>query len=188
MNTIFIVIEGADNRGKGTIVKELQAHYLTQGKTVVTFISPNRRTISGKKISELLKSKEKPDPVIIQSLIAVNRLEELPDLRRALKHADMVLSDRYYPSGFVYGYLDGLPLAFSELIADPLPEPDHIFVLYGKNHKPDGDGECYDNQGETIEKIYVALASRYKWTLIPNQDSPQAITTRILKILEEAHA
>lgn len=180
---MFIVIEGADNRGKSTVVKELHYQLLRRDKTVMTFISPNRNTVAGKKIDKLLKGKERPDAIILQALMTASRIEELPELKKSFKEYDVVIYDRYDASTVVYGHFDGLPLEFSDKLAAVLPDPDYTFVLYGNNYNLKGDGECYDDHGKKIEDLYIKFAPRYKWILIDNNSTPEGIVKKILEII-----
>lgn len=181
---MFIVVEGSENRGKSTIVKELQAALIQSGISTKVMVSPNRNSLSGQKINELLRSKERPDRLILQSLMTINRIEDLPLLTEALRHHQIVIYDRYSASGIVYGHLDGLPIQFGEQLASILPEPDFTFVLYGTSYKAiDKATECYDEHDNLLEKYYIALAPRYKWILINNEATPKDIAKKILNYI-----
>lgn len=66
----------------------------------------------------------------LQALALANRLERWPDLANAANayRWDLVLA-RYWPSGWVYGQLDGLDRRWIEACNVPFPAPDLCVLL-----------------------------------------------------------
>lgn len=137
----LICIEGIDASGKNT-----QAKLLAERLKGKVFSYPNYETASGKAILEHLQSKWKCihrevdndiseginineglsqwDPMVLQSLYVINRLERDAEVRSLLANNVNVIFDRYYVSGMVYGSLDGLDIDWVELLHSTMTKPD----------------------------------------------------------------
>lgn len=138
---MLIVLEGLDGCGK-TSVGEAVARAL-EGK-LLHF--PDRTTPTGELIEAYLKGqweldydKEKagwvlPNPRTFQALNVANRMEHMEELQRAVGAAgmdegeDLVLS-RYWPSGWVYGQLDGLEPEWLASLHGGMADADLYFFL-----------------------------------------------------------
>jgi dTMP kinase len=137
---MFVVIEGIDGSGKGTITKELQAR-LGQ-KMITRSISFPRyaETLYGQLIGRYLNGEFGTDthPYLHGTLYAIDRFELRPYLQEMIRTADIVFSDRYIPSNLCYSAMKATPEErdavvrhFVELEYDifKMPVPDVIVFL-----------------------------------------------------------
>lgn len=65
----------------------------------------------------------KYDALVLQCLMTVNRLELVPLIHQFLKMGQVVILDRYWHSGVVYGSMDGNDPDWLEMIHCTLPRP-----------------------------------------------------------------
>jgi dTMP kinase len=128
---MIIAFEGMDASGKATHTKRLAEH-LRQGydfRRVTVMAFPVYDSPSGQKILQLLKQPDR-DPLVLQALMCVNRYEQYTVLRDFAQDDDSVLIlDRYYGSGMVYGLEDGLSRDWLEDVHGALPVPDVWLLL-----------------------------------------------------------
>lgn len=215
MRAKFIVFEGIDASGKGTISKMLAEHL--QAKL---FSFPNYATPTGKLIKEYLQKKwwtvelyqESPkhppvtqlnqerDALIFQALQAANRLELIQEIQDYLEDGHIVICDRYIVSGEVYGAADGLSPSYLERLFAFLPQPDITFLLdipveESFRRRPDRNGDRYEEDKAKLEDIrqrYLKLFQRraydnpWKWQIIDGTQSPQEILKKILDIMSDS--
>lgn len=133
---LFVVVEGADAVGKATLVKGLAEHLASpstdgitvrKGGTVRTFSFPQYDTPVGKILKQYLNeelhfvsgiSLAEPDmfkkadaeaPYIFQSLMLADKYNAAFQIQNHLFDGDIVICDRWWQSGYVYGVCDGLP-------------------------------------------------------------------------------
>lgn len=187
MKAKFIVFEGIDASGKGTISKMLAEHL--QAKL---FSFPNYSTPIGELIREYLQKKwwtvglyqESPkhppvtqfnqerDALVFQALQAANRLEFVQEIQDYLEDGYTVICDRYIVSGEVYGAADGLSPAYLERLFSFLPQPDITFLLdipveESFRRRPDRNGDRYEEDKAKLEDIrqrYLKLFQRRAYT------------------------
>lgn len=124
---MLIAIEGVDASGKATQSRRL-ADVLGSCASLLSF--PNYGSPTGQLIRNLLSSdtpllSESEHSLLFQSLMATNRYEAFDTLEMYRNSMDKVLIlDRYYASGLVYGQADGLSLEYLLSIHKALPAPD----------------------------------------------------------------
>lgn len=205
---MFIVLEGIDGSGKSTQARLLAEALRAKGRYVTELRFPERRNITGKAISAWLKNDIEPPidirsdipigPLAFQALMVVNRIEELPALRKALGDGDVVL-DRYWPSGFAYGLMDGLDRKWLLSINEGLPKPD-LFVML------DIDVETSEQRREsraTVEtyeakprEFRAGLISKYRelwnwhvgesaWATVNARGIQMETTARLVQLVDE---
>lgn len=111
------VFEGIDGSGKDALVQHMvERHKFNR------LAFPDRSTITGRAIDRYLRGQSVLDPLLFQCLQVVNRWEKEATLRAYAHHPTQHLAiARYWPSGMVYGYLDGLPQGWSHLVSSGLP-------------------------------------------------------------------
>jgi len=127
---MIVAFEGIDACGKETQVRMLERHAINKGIKVSKFDFPNYTTDTGKKISGLLKSEDdERDGLILQSLMTVNRYESAHKIEEAHARGELVILDRYWMSGLVYGQTDGLPLDWLLRVHARLIQPHQWIVL-----------------------------------------------------------
>lgn len=141
MRNASVVVEGIDGVGKTELCARLAERLGAE-----TFKFPDRTTVIGKLIGGHLTGKWSALPTdgaarrgtfgdehrllnaeLHQALQVANRLELAVALDAAMD-ADNVVIDRYWPSGWVYGGMDGLDRAWLFELHESLPQPD-VFVL-----------------------------------------------------------
>lgn len=102
---MFVVIEGIDGSGKGTVTKELAARLQQDGRTVETISFPRYdKTLYGKLIGRYLNGEfgSNTHPYLHGTLYTLDRYESKQHLQDLIANNDFVLSDRYIPSNLCY--------------------------------------------------------------------------------------
>jgi dTMP kinase len=128
-NRMIVAFEGIDACGKQTQVRMLEEYANRNKMASVAFDFPNYETPTGKKISELLiSSDDNRDALVLQSLMTVNRYEMQDTIEDAHFRGELVILDRYWMSGWVYGQTDGIDPTWLESVHLPLIQP-HQWIL-----------------------------------------------------------
>lgn len=136
---MIICIEGGDASGKAT-----QSKILADRLGCPRFTFPDYETPAGKAILGNLKNEwagaswhaysgthrldKQTNALVLQSLMATNRLERGAELREAARAGHVVL-DRYDASAMVYGGLDGLDPAWIAAVNAQLPVRPDLYLL-----------------------------------------------------------
>jgi len=214
---MIICIEGIDASGKATQTKLLTKHFQKEGLASERFDFPRYQTGVGQDILGLLTEQwfvmsptivEGPDglpshvaapdsakkALVLQSLMTVNRYEHYDYLKRWSDRKDGVLVlDRYYGSGIVYGECDGLDKDFLLSIHAALPEPDAwIFVDItaeeSVRRRPERRDEYEKREGfmDKVRSRYLGLfearkAAGLSWTVVDGIGSEAEVHARILE-------
>jgi len=130
----FIVWEGIDGSGKGTIIKETKRFLLEKGikeEQILVTAEPTNG-FYGKKVRELLKTNVNPNVNAQQflDLYVADRKEHLEkELLPSLNNSKIILCDRYKYSTFVYQSLQGIPVEKIKELHKGMLIPDLIFIL-----------------------------------------------------------
>lgn len=192
----FLVIEGLDGSGKSTqirllgeeLAKRKVRHYLTREHT--------REGIIGKVIERVVSGQEKLDPIALQLLFVVDRLDHLRrEIEPELKKGRLVVCDRYYWTTVAYGSLVAEKNWFIKVNRYCL-EPDLTIYL---DINPKEAVLRLKARGEKMtifeklshlkyfKKIYDWLLEKFpdKSVRVDGKRSPKKITRDIIKILEE---
>ncbi len=134
MSGFFVVFEGLDGSGKGTIVSETKRFLVRKGVPLSNICVTAEPTngFYGKKIRELLR--QRVDPLVnakqFLDLYVADRREHVESvLKPALANNQVILCDRYKYSTFVYQSLQGVPLSTIMGLHECFPVPDLVFVL-----------------------------------------------------------
>lgn len=186
----FIVIEGSDASGKTTLTQRLSESLSRRLETsgVDLWRFPDRSTPVGRVIDghlkkgwEIRKTHRPPsDPVdpsseyisgmVQQSLQILNRFEVAGRLVETLK-TKVVLSDRYWPSGYAYGVAEGLDGAYLRHLNAGLPQPDICILLdvdvptvLNRLRERGTIREIFESKVEVISKVIEAYRSL--WTTV----------------------
>ena len=152
---MLIVLEGVDGSGKTTVAKLLAERL---GGMYQSY--PDRNTPTGKVLQKMMGAgRENIDPVVFQALQTVNRLERFSILQQ-----NMLVVDRYYQSGLVYGVADGCDptwlgqinklLPYSALNILMLPSPE---VCYQRNVGKDIYGARSVEELRALQASYIKL-------------------------------
>ena len=138
---MFVVIEGIDGSGKGTVTKALADRLQQTGRSVATISFPRyETTLYGKLIGRYLNGEFGSDthPYLHGTLYTLDRYESKPYLQNLIDHNDFVLSDRYIPSNLCYSAAKARKEEQDEVIQHfvdleygllKMPVPDIIFFL-----------------------------------------------------------
>jgi dTMP kinase len=180
---MIICIEGGDAAGKAT-----QSRRLARALNAELFTFPDYATPAGKAILGNLKrdwnvgeyagagvlhhSALEPrrhdllNAMVLQALMATNRLERGADLRTAAARGHVVL-DRYDASGIVYGGLDGLDPAWVAGVNAQLPVRPDLYILIdvpvdeGFRRRPERR-DRYEADREYLERVRIAYLRLFK--------------------------
>ncbi len=134
MKGTFIVFEGIDGSGKGTVIGEAKKFLVSKGvpeKNILVTAEPTPG-FYGKKVRELLASNVNPDVNAhhFLDLYVADRKEHIEkELKPALASGKIVLCDRYKYSTFVYQKLQGIPIEKIISLHKGMLVPDLIFIL-----------------------------------------------------------
>ncbi|MEX1368899.1 MAG: dTMP kinase [Nannocystaceae bacterium] len=126
---VFIVLEGIDGSGTSTQSGALAATLRARGHEVVETCEPSERSIGRLTRARLARDAEPLDRRALALLFAADRLDHVArEIEPALAAGQVVLSDRYLMSSWVYQSLDCDPQWVRE-INRFAPWPDLTFVL-----------------------------------------------------------
>ena len=129
-NTL-IALDGIDQSSKETQVKMLAERFESNGHNVKTLTFPNYTTRLGGLIDDMLKDKWDPDVFVRHILFELNRYESKQVLDWAKKDT-IVITDRYYMSGWAYAKAANVPplgMSIIKAIDSTLPQPEFTFIL-----------------------------------------------------------
>lgn len=219
---MIIAIEGGDTMGKAT-----QSKLLAAKLDAVRFTLPFYETPAGQAILANLKEEwsaraalvpianlpyvrrlldarglGNPDKAInamvLQSLMMMNRLELMPEIKATLQEGKSIVFDRYTPSAIVYGATDGLDVQWVELINSSMPPADVCILLDGPvstgfERRPERR-DRYEKDHAFLQRVreeYLALFQRApsrlarRWCVVDAIGTVDEVHERIMKIIEE---
>lgn len=132
---LFLVLEGPDGVGKTTIAGALADSLRREGRVVRLVREPGSTRI-GEAVRNILLSAEQTDPYIDLFLFTAARRQLVKEIiEPALRSGEIVISDRFYHSTFVYqGGLRGVPTSLIETvtvaaIGDCRPDATYLLTL-----------------------------------------------------------
>jgi dTMP kinase len=125
---MIIALEGIDACGKHTQVRMLSEVAEAKGIQVLNLSFPNYLTETGQLIRDMLTS-EVRGPLLLQSMMTINRYEVSDKIDEAQLMGKLIILDRYWMSGWVYGQTDGIDHDWLETIHRPLVQPHQWIVL-----------------------------------------------------------
>lgn len=187
---MIVAFEGIDACGKSTQIEMLTKAAVEKGVETALFSYPNYQTDTGKKILELLKAPER-DPLVLQCLMSANRYENQNTID-ALDPTTLVILDRYWLSGYVYGLADGLPFDWLMDVHFKLTRPHQWIVLdipvdESFRRRPVREDE-YEASHERLEKASRAYRGVSVWLrdslVIDATRGAEDIHARVLSCLE----
>lgn len=134
----YIALEGTDGSGKTTQVEELANYYRTKGNDVVTTREPRKEGIIGDLVHQVLLGEEKFPSLALQYLFTTDRvLNHEQVIKPALEKGAIVISDRCFWSGIVYGVLDRMKENYDTKSTDYLLIAHSILSFYHQFIIPD---------------------------------------------------
>ncbi|MDD3679813.1 MAG: dTMP kinase [Candidatus Shapirobacteria bacterium] len=100
----FLVIEGLDGSGKSTQIKLLGQELKKKGLDYFLTREHTREGPAGSLIERVVNYQEKLNPIALQLLFVVDRLDHLErEIKPGLEKGKLVVSDRYYWTTVAYG-------------------------------------------------------------------------------------
>ena len=189
---MIIVIEGGDQAGKKTqselLAKALRARRL---KTKV-FSFPDYSTHIGREIKNYLRGTRKFPPQVIHCLLAANRWEKLPEIKKADSKNSILIMNRYVQSNLVYGLVNGLKLNWLEGLDAGLPKPDLVIVLHVSQkdsfRRKKSMRDKFEKNREfskKVSKTYLSLAKNKHWKIVDGTDTKEEVHKSIMKIFSK---
>jgi dTMP kinase len=190
----LVVIEGLDGSGKSTQIKLLGQklakkrvdYYLTREHT--------RDGPAGKLIERIVSSQEKLNPIALQLLFVVDRLDHLErEIKPELTKGKLVVCDRYYWTTVAYGSQVADKEWFIEANRYCL-EPDLVIYLEVSPQEAIRRTKTRGEKATIFEEISKInkFSQSYQWLLsrfsdqsvkINGERQPEIITEDIVKIL-----
>jgi len=189
---MIIVIEGGDQAGKKTqselLAKALRARRL---KTKV-FSFPDYSTHIGREIKNYLRGTRKFPPQVIHCLLAANRWEKLPEIKKADSKNSILIMNRYVQSNLVYGLVNGLKLNWLEGLDAGLPKPDLVIVLHVSQkdsfRRKKSMRDKFEKNREfskKVSKTYLSLAKNKHWKIVDGTGTKEEVHMSIMKIFSK---
>ena len=171
----LIALEGIDKSGKATQTAMLANRLRKMGREVETIAFPEYTTVIGRVIKRYLDGEADFGPELRQLLYVANRWEKQVTLKRWLKEEKLVISDRYSPSGIVYGLANGLNLEWMMSLEEGLPPSDLVIVVdvsVETAFERDDVRDVYEANREFLEKVrsaYLDLAEKFGWVIVDGE-------------------
>lgn len=127
----LINVDGVNAIGKSTLINDLIKHYTKQGLKVTHVHFPRYDTEIGEVIKKVLHNEIEMHPSALQMLYSADRVNWTTyEFEQLKKEYDLILVDRFFTSGLVYGSIDGLDeeeiMYNNKLVA----EPDAHLILF----------------------------------------------------------
>ena len=189
---MIIVIEGGDQAGKKTqselLAKALRARRL---KTKI-FSFPDYSTHIGREIKNYLRGTRKFPPQVIHCLLAANRWEKLPEIKKADSKNSILIMNRYFQSNLVYGMANGMKLNWLESLDEGLPKADLVIILdvpptqsFARKKQNRDKFEEDKKFAKKISHNYKSLAKKKGWKVINATGSKNEVHNSIMKLLSK---
>ena len=190
----LIALDGIDQSSKQTQVELLAEKFIQNDYQVKTLTFPDYKTKLGKLIDNMLHDHWDPDVFIRHILFELNRYESKPVLDWAKKDT-IVITDRYYMSGWAYAKAAGmsrLGMNIIKSIDSLLPQPEFTFILNIKlatsvkrkqknRDKFERDMELQRN----VIKEFKELSKIWGWNIINAEREPEDIHKSICRKLSQ---
>ena len=190
----LIALDGIDQSSKQTQVELLAEKFIQNDYQVKTLTFPDYKTKLGKLIDNMLHDHWDPDVFIRHILFELNRYESKPVLDWAKKDT-IVITDRYYMSGWAYAKAAGmsrLGMNIIKSIDSLLPHPEFTFILNIKlatsvkrkkknRDKFERDMELQRN----VIKEFKELSKIWGWDIINAERKPEDIHKSICRKLSQ---
>lgn len=190
----FIVIYGPPNIGKSTQVRLLKEKLEASGqlcwqlKYPLYNLEPTGPLIDAhlRRPATLLKPYTELE---FQKLCIQNRLDNQPNIIRALEQGQYVIAEDYKATGIAWGVTRGLNLQELEELNKDLIEPDLIIFMDSQTRFLTGiePGHINEDAGEAIwqasRDIHRQLAQRYGWQRVEADQSVELVHKAIMQVI-----
>jgi len=208
---MIVALEGIDASGKETQAQLLRSWARDQlsFNTVETQDFPDYSKISGVVIKDILEAGYEKAlgglhpmdrAVALQSLYVTNRLEHFEKLKHYSEcRRELLVLDRYYASGLVYGAADGIAQGWLHEVHAPLPTADawilvDITVNESVSRRP-SRRDMYEKDLDKLEDVrgrYLHLFNEtmptlepQRWHVVDGTGTQLEVHERIVDIVEE---
>jgi dTMP kinase len=195
----FIVFEGIEAAGKSTQSRILYETARKDNDRVILTDEPSSSKITRLIRRDLFVRDNPMDIRTLQFLFLADRSYHVENtINPRLAAGDMVLCDRFCPSGIVYGAAFGsdykIDLRYMMLVHSCFPQPDAIFyidvpaeVAVKRLAKRKGKPERFDKLDKlrALRKTYKLLAEQYSptvWHEIDGNRTKEEVTSDIMQI------
>lgn len=129
MKAKFLVFDGIDGSGHSTLTQKIAAYFKSKGHDVVVTQEPTNDSASGKKSREIMRSKNRHDPLELQKLMIEDRALHVQQILKWLEEGKIVVCDRYIYASLAYGAADGIDKKILTDLNSEFPRPDIAFIL-----------------------------------------------------------
>jgi dTMP kinase len=193
---MIIIFEGPDGSGKTTQAKAFAARLVASGRKVHLTSQPSSGTEIGKIIRRSLSGEAKLDKRAQALLFAADRIEQLRrEIGPALSRGEIVVSDRWVHSSFVYQVLDGLRSSWVFRVNEEIPAADLAVYLrcddaklLAQRTRGRGTTEIYENEEflqqcvARYDAVMSSLLPRHKRCIQLRADqNPDVITEKVFQ-------
>lgn len=186
---LIIAIEGVDQAGKGTQSRMLVGRLRGDGIGAELFSFPDYDTPVGRQIRGYLNRPGEIDLKRLHTLLAENRREKFPAIRRALDEQRTLVMDRYYESNVAYGMASGLEREWLYGLDSEMPRPDLVILLdisaeESFRRKKERDAfEADRRRMERVVQTYRAEAEAGGWFVVDGSKGPDAVHAEIVNMV-----
>jgi len=157
----IIVLEGIDGSGKTTQAKRVKKELETKGYRVHMIAFPNEGTDYGFKLRSWLQGARKLSPQALQLLFELDKYVSLSNFAQESLYYDILLLDRYWLSGVVYGVARGLDLEWCRALVQYLPKESMGFLfalsLEKSTKRAQFDRTSKKELQEKVHEFYASL-------------------------------
>ncbi len=177
---MLICIDGPDKVGK-----ETQSKILAERLQAIRFEYPNYDTPIGQQIERILRGEESFDSLKMQTLQYHNKRADLSKIQAAIVTGSHVVFDRWTPSSFVYGVVEGFDLLTLIKMNSDLPAPDVTIILGGTPFNLDRHdiNENVEKQ-KRVREMYKLLSKPFKWYLVNSKQPAVKVSRDIWAIVD----
>ncbi|MDN5358634.1 MAG: dTMP kinase [Candidatus Diapherotrites archaeon] len=196
---MFFVFEGIDGSGKGTQARLLADHLIKKGRRVVLTEEPTKELFTGYFTRILLRSKDTPDPKTVALMMAADRNEHVKKvIEPALRAGEIVISERYFWSSFVYQVLQGVEEGFVHYINRDFPRPDITILVdvpaevalervTARAHGNDGLIQQFERLEflRQVREKYLELAEKEGFIIIDGRGDPEEVHRKVLEKIRD---
>lgn len=196
---MFFVFEGIDGSGKRTQARLLADHLIKKGRRVVLTEEPTKELFTGYFTRILLRSKDTPDPKTVALMMAADRNEHVKKvIEPALRAGEIVISERYFWSSFVYQVLQGVEEGFVHYINRDFPRPDITILVdvpaevalervTARAHGNDGLIQQFERLEflRQVREKYLELAEKEGFIIIDGRGDPEEVHRKVLEKIRD---
>jgi len=196
LGCFLINFEGIDRSGKGTHTARLADNLAAMGLRVATRHFPVLATPIGRVIEDFLAGRVSLTPACVQMLYSANRWETREQLLALTKDVDVLVLDRWCPSGWAYGMALGLERRWLQNLDAGLPRADLTILMevppeIAADRRQTGGKDVLERdlvfQGR-VAGAYRELAAAGNWAVVRVDEAKDAVAAKVLALVKTAMA